>query len=84
MKAQRAGTLPLILFFLAACGGEGPRGALVESRDSARVLIVENRHTLDDLPLFVILDPEPLLKLGVADGDPQRRFGEVHFAARLG
>ena len=84
MKARSGSVSPLILFLLGACGPQEPPGPLVEVRDSAGVRIVENRHTVSDLPTFATVDAEPLLELGVMAGDPHQEFGSVPFAARLG
>jgi hypothetical protein len=84
MKARRGSTIPLILMFLAACGTREPSGPLVEVRDSAGVVIVENRHTVSDLPTFATVDAEPLVELGVVAGDSHQEFGSVHSAARIG
>jgi hypothetical protein len=82
--STRPGKALPFLFFLSACGTQQPPEPLVEARDSAGILIVENRHTPSDLPTFATVDSEPLLELGVMAGDPHQEFGSVPFAARLG
>ena len=58
-------------------------GRLLTQRDSADIVIVENRHQPDAIPLYARLDPAPLARIGVAAGDPEQEFGRISRALLL-
>ncbi|MEQ9398019.1 MAG: hypothetical protein RJQ04_02515 [Longimicrobiales bacterium] len=70
----------------AACGGDAPGAAsgIPEAtvRDSAGVTIVENAPLPADPPTWA-LGPEPLVGIGVLEGDPDYQLFRVQDALRL-
>ncbi len=64
-------------------GGEGVASGRVEVRDSAGVRIVENAPPADDARLPWTIGPEPLVTIGVVEGDDPYMLSQVTDAARL-
>ena len=71
-----------LLLPLAACGGD-VRAAGPAVRDSAGIRIVENEHPSWRRGEAWTVAAQPLLELGVAEGDPNLQFGRVADAVRL-
>ncbi|MDX1394591.1 MAG: hypothetical protein R3195_09370 [Gemmatimonadota bacterium] len=82
MTPRSVPRLPALAVLLAAtsCGEDGPpsSGAGFAARDSAGIAIAENRGEPGGL---VVLDGQPRLDLGVAEGDPAAQFTEIVGAA---
>lgn len=76
-------TVVLTTAVLAACGGDA-RAAGPAVRDSAGIRIVENERPAWRKGQGWSVVPEPVLELGVAEGDPRYQFGAVGDAVRLG
>ncbi|HEX7239023.1 MAG TPA: hypothetical protein VF263_02055, partial [Longimicrobiaceae bacterium] len=80
--ALRLALFPL-LASLAACGDASARPGEAAVRDSAGVRIVESTEPAWGEGEGWRLSAEPLLDVGVADGDPAYQFGRVVGALRL-
>jgi hypothetical protein len=59
----------------------GPAGDMVAERDSAGIHVVENPAASVDRALTA--SPEPVLSIGVVDGEPEYQLFQVSAAARL-
>ena len=77
------GCAVLAALVLAACGGDA-RAAGPAVRDSAGIRIVENERPAWRGGEGWTVAADPLLDLGVAEGDPRYQFGVVGDAVRLG
>lgn len=79
---KRATLTALLAVLPAGCGGGGPDVGTV--RDSAAVTIVEHAPGAVERVERWTVGPEPLLNIGVTDGDAAYRFFRLQDALRLG
>ena len=82
MRNQLFAGMCVLLGTLAACGGDA-RAAGPVVRDSAGIQIVQNEAPAWKEGQEWRVSAEPVLDLGVADGDPQEQFAQVVDALRL-
>jgi hypothetical protein len=68
---------------VGACGGGGGENPAFEVRDSSGVEVVESFRPLWAPEEAWRVGPEPLLRIGVLDGDADYQFSEVTGALRL-
>jgi len=66
---------------VSACASDGDRQDVSVVRDSAGIVIVENRDA-PEIPAWHV-DPNPLLEIGRAEGEGPDVFGLVRHAIRL-
>lgn len=79
-----SGIVVLVLALgLISCAADAPRGNLATERDSAGIRIVENADPRPGSVPEWSVDDEPLLQIGVLDGDPAEQFFRVAGALRL-
>ncbi|HEX2188703.1 MAG TPA: hypothetical protein VHG51_07370 [Longimicrobiaceae bacterium] len=84
MRTRAASPLLLVLAAaLAACSEGSARAGAVAVRDSADVRIVESAAPAWREGEGWTVSAEPLVDVGVADGDPAYQFGDVASAVRL-
>jgi hypothetical protein len=74
----------VLLIFLAACGGDDAADPAAAVRDSAGIRIVENRGGRWGEGDGWRLSDEPVMRIGVAEGDPLYQMDRVRAALRLG
>ena len=72
----------LTALFLVACAGD-ERDAAIAERDSAGIGIVEHAPGAVEQVAVWTVAPEPLLDLGVVDGDPAYQFFRIGGGLRL-
>ncbi|HEX2079962.1 MAG TPA: hypothetical protein VHG08_19750 [Longimicrobium sp.] len=77
-----AGACAILSMAAAACGGDA-RAAGPSVRDSAGIRIVQNDRPAWREGQGWRVAEEPLLDVGVAEGDPNQQFGRVADAVRL-
>ncbi len=75
--------LPFLALLPLACGGEAPAGPTFSVRDSAGVVIAENRGELAPGAGGWAVSPEPTLSVGAAAGDEAYLLFRTWGAARL-
>src|SRR5690625_4203127 len=73
----------LLTLTLAGCAADAPRANLATERDSAGIRIVENAEPRPGTVPEWTIDDEPLLEIGVLDGDPAEQFFRVAGTLRL-
>lgn len=79
-----APALALVLAIaLAGCAADAPRANLVAERDSVGIPIVENAEPRQGSVAEWTIDDEPLLEIGVLDGNPAEQFFRVASTRRL-
>lgn len=69
----------LAVFAIGGCDDSGSQRSAVLEYDSAGVAVLQSS------PPYVTwsLDPDPVVRIGVVDGDPEYQLSEVVYAARL-
>jgi hypothetical protein len=82
MRPLARGSAVLTTIALAACGGDA-RASGPAVRDSAGIRIVQNARPAWGRGEGWTVAAEPVLDLGVAEGDPRYQFGAVGDAVRL-
>ena len=76
--------LTLTALFTAACGGpDTPAGATFSTRDSAGIIIAENRGELPAKGGSWSVSPDPVLQIGSLDGDEAYLFSRISGAVKL-
>lgn len=70
-------------FVSAGCGGGGDAARVALVRDSAGIRIVESPEPGWSAPGGWVIEPEPKLSIGVADGDSMAQFFGITSAVRL-
>lgn len=69
----------LLSALLTACDGPGTGRAITVERDSAAIVIIENRGPYEQWRVA----PEPELRIGTVEGDSAYQFHRVVFAGRM-